>query len=154
MDAFEYLSRADSDSALGAEDLELLATAAYMIGRDDDYVRGLERAHQAHLDAGEALRAARCAYWAGLCLLFRDEKGRATGWFGRAQRLIEREGSDCVERGYLLTPVIQQHQARGDFEAVYSTATERGGSPSGIGTPTCTPSPSWNRAAAWSSWAG
>ena len=125
MDAFEYLSRADSDSALGAEDLELLATAAYMIGRDDDYVHGLERAHQAHLDAGEALRAARCAYWAGLCLLFRDEKGRATGWFGRAQRLIEREGSDCVERGYLLTPVIQQHQDRGDFEAVYSTATEQ-----------------------------
>ena len=125
MEAFECLSRSDSCSALGPEDLELLATAAYMIGRDDAYLDGLERAHQAHLEAGEALRAARCAYWAGLCLLFRDETGRATGWFGRAQRLIEREGADCVERGYLLTPVINQHQDRGDFEAVCSTATEQ-----------------------------
>jgi DNA-binding CsgD family transcriptional regulator len=125
MEAFEWLSRADSDTALGVEDLELLATAAYMIGRDDDYVHALERAHQAHLEAGEPLRAARCAYWAGVCLLFRGETSRATGWFGRAQRLIEREGTDCVERGYLLTPVIQQHLGRGDFEAVCSTATEQ-----------------------------
>jgi len=27
--------------------------------------------------------------------------GRATGWFGRAQRLLEREQRDCVEQGYL-----------------------------------------------------
>jgi DNA-binding CsgD family transcriptional regulator len=124
MEAFECLSQSDSDAALGAEDLELLATAAYMIGRDDDYVHGLERAHQAHLEGGETLRAARCAFWAGLCLLFRDETGRATGWFGRGQRLIEREGADCVERGYLLVPALKHHDERGDFEAMYSTATQ------------------------------
>jgi hypothetical protein len=36
-----------------------------MLGRDDDYVGALERAHNAHLDAGEALRAVRCALWIG-----------------------------------------------------------------------------------------
>ena len=54
--------------ALGADDLELLATSAYMLGRDDEYVRALERAHHAHLDAGEPLRAVRCAFWLGLSL--------------------------------------------------------------------------------------
>ena len=38
MDAFESLSRADRLAPLGPEDLELLATSAAMIGRDDEYV--------------------------------------------------------------------------------------------------------------------
>jgi hypothetical protein len=134
MDAFEGLSHAGSESELGAEDLELLATAAYMVGRDDAYVHALERAHRAHVDAGEALRAARCAFWAGLCLAFRGEAGRATGWFGRARRLIEREGGDCVERGYLLIPEMKEHGARGDFEAA---------------TATCSRWPCTSRAARW-----
>ena len=37
-DAFESLSRADQAAPVGAEELELLATSAYMLGRDDDYV--------------------------------------------------------------------------------------------------------------------
>ncbi len=36
MDAYKSLSRADQASLLGAEDLELLATSAYMLGRDDE----------------------------------------------------------------------------------------------------------------------
>ena len=38
--------------------------------------------------------------------------GRAGGWLGRAQRLVEREGRECVEQGYLLIPVMFQHEAR------------------------------------------
>ena len=64
---------------MGAEDLELLARSAYMLGRDDDYVSGLERAHHAYLDAGEALRAVRCAFWIGHNFLFRGETGPARG---------------------------------------------------------------------------
>ena len=33
-----------------ADDLELVATAVYMLGREDDHVRGLERAYHAHLE--------------------------------------------------------------------------------------------------------
>ena len=51
-DAYTYLSRADQATRLGAEDLELLALSAYMTGLDDEYLSTLERAHQAHLDAG------------------------------------------------------------------------------------------------------
>ena len=80
-DAYESLSRADQAAPLGGEDLELLAMAAYLIGRDDDYLQALDRAHHAHLDAGERLRAVRCAFWLGFVFLFRGETGRATGWF-------------------------------------------------------------------------
>jgi DNA-binding CsgD family transcriptional regulator len=124
MDAYEALSHADNASGLGAADLELLATAAYMLGRDDEHARGLERAHHAHLDAGDAVRALRCAFWLGITLMLRGELGRATGWLGRAQRLVEREERDCVEQGYLLMPVIEQHLAGGDYLAAYAAAGE------------------------------
>ena len=71
IDAYESLSGADEASPLGAQDLELLATSAYMLGRDDEYVSGLERAHHAYLDGGEPLRAVRCAFWMGINLILR-----------------------------------------------------------------------------------
>ena len=122
MDAYTSLSRADEAAPLGAEDLELLATSASMIGRMDDYLALLERAHHVYLDTGEGLRAARCAGWIGMNLAIRGEIGPAGGWFGRAQRLVEREGRDCVEQGYLLLPVVFQHQGMGDYEAAYAAA--------------------------------
>jgi DNA-binding NarL/FixJ family response regulator len=123
-EAFESMSRADQAAPLGAEELELLATSAYMLGRDDEYVRALERAHLAYLDAGDASRAVRCAYWVGHNLMLRGEIGPATGWFGRARRLLEDEERDCAERGYLLIPVLVGHAIASDHEAAYETATE------------------------------
>ena len=123
-DAYRSLSAADQASRLEGEDLELLAMAAYLIGRDEDYLRALERAHHAHLEAGERLRAIRSAFWLGLRLFFRGEMGPATGWIARAQRLLEHEEHECAERGYLLLPVVEQHLAAGDLEAAYATAAE------------------------------
>src|SRR6266511_323107 len=122
MDAYESLSRADEAAPLGTEDLELLAISAHMVGRMDDFLRILERAHHVSLDAGEELRAARAAFWIGMNLAIRGEIGPAGGWFGRAQRLVEREGQDCVEQGYLLVPVALKHQGMGDYEAAYADA--------------------------------
>ena len=124
LDAYESLSRADQATPLGPEDLELLATAAYMLNRDHDFAATLERAHHLHLDVGDALRAVRCAFWVGVSLATRGEMGGASGWFGRAQRLLEREQRDCVERGYLLIPVLLQHVGAGDAEAAYATAAD------------------------------
>lgn len=36
------------------------------------------------------------------------ELAQAGGWFGRAQRLLDREQRDCVEQAYLLVPAILQ----------------------------------------------
>jgi hypothetical protein len=124
MDAYKSLSQADQAAQLGAEDLELLATSAFMLGRDDDCLNSLERAHHAYLDAGEAMRAVRCAFWLVINLALRGEMSRATGWLGRAQRLVERDGGDCVERGYLLVPIMLRHEAAGDWEAAYAAAAD------------------------------
>ena len=56
--------------------------------------------------------------------MLRGETGPATGWMGRAQRLVEREERDCVERGYLLLPAMFRHEAAGDLEAAAATAGE------------------------------
>src|SRR5919107_1079160 len=123
-DAYEALSAADRSDPLEANDLELLATSAYMIGREEDYLRLLERAHRAHLAAGQELLALRCAFWVGVTLARRGEMGRAGGWLGRAQRLLDRQEGDCVERGYLLVPAVFEQEASGDWEAAAATAGE------------------------------
>ena len=121
-DAFQAFSGADRQRPLEAEDLELLAMAAYLVGGDEDYLRALERAHYAHLQAGQGARAVRCAFWLGFRLLMRSEVGRATGWLGRAERLLKDEARECAERGYLLLPVVEQRLEAGDFEAAYAAA--------------------------------
>src|SRR3954469_15330740 len=122
-DAYDHLAHADTASPLGGNDLELFATAAYMLGREDK-LAGFERAHQVYLDAGEEMPAARCAFWTGMHLAAQGEMGRATGWLGRAQRLVERQEEDCVERGYLLLPQVLQHVAGRDYEAATALAAE------------------------------
>jgi DNA-binding CsgD family transcriptional regulator len=123
-DAYHAMSSADQDAPLEGEDLELLAMAAYLLGRDEDYLRSLERAHNAHLNAGQCARAVRCAFWLGFRVLMRGEAGRASGWFARAQRLLERDARECAERGYLLLPEVEQRLAAGEREAAYVAAGE------------------------------
>jgi DNA-binding CsgD family transcriptional regulator len=127
MQAYTALSQADQAAPLGAEDLELLATSAGMVGRDDDYLNLLERAHHAFLDAGEPLRAVRCAFWVALYSGIRGQLARANGWFARAQRLVEREERDCVERGYLLVSTMMELEESGDLDAAYAVAVELAG---------------------------
>ena len=45
-EAFEHLGAADRAAGLEAGDLELLGRASYLLGRDDEYVDALERAHE------------------------------------------------------------------------------------------------------------
>jgi DNA-binding CsgD family transcriptional regulator len=120
--AHESLSLADRATPLGPHDLELLAVAAYMLGHDEDFARGLERAHHAYLASGAPLRAVRCAFWLSLTLMLRGEAGRSGGWLARGQRLLEREEGDCAERGYLLVPVMLGHMIAADYEAAFATA--------------------------------
>ena len=123
-DAHDRLSAADESSSLAVEDLERLATSAYMLGRDHEYVSVLERAYHAHLESGDYGRAVRCAVWCGLILITRGELGPGGGWVGRAQRLSDRVEGDTVARGYLLMPLVFRHEAAGDLEAAVAVAAE------------------------------
>ena len=121
--AYESLTASDCDEGLAAEDLDALATCTFMLGRDDESIAWLERAHHRHLEAGEIRRAARSAIWIGLNLAARGQIGPATGWLGRAQRLLEPE-DPCAELGYLLLPVMFRHEAAGDFASAAAAAGE------------------------------
>ena len=88
-EAYEVLA---SFGSLEVGDLERLAVAAYLVGRDDDSAAAWEQAFVACLEADDHERAARCAFWLALVLVLRGETARGTGWLARAERLIERAG--------------------------------------------------------------
>src|SRR6185437_4071139 len=123
-DAHAQLRRADEAEPLAPPDLALLATASYMLGRDEDWVAAHERAHHLHLEAGDAEAAARAAFWIGLSLALRGELGPAEGWFGRAQRLLDDRDADCVERGFLLISYGRALLASGDAAAAEAVGAE------------------------------
>ena len=123
-EAHSLLSGADTAAPLAVEDLDLLATAAYMLGRHDEHAAISERIHRQYLDAGALLPAARAAFWLGMHLFNVGEVGQAGGWLGRAQRLIERDGSDCVEVGYLLIPAMFQREGVGAYDEAVQLAAQ------------------------------
>ena len=105
-------------------DLEQLATALFMVGREDDYIAAIERAFEAYEQGGEALRASRCAFWIGMELFMGGEMSRGSGWFARAHRLLDADGSDCAERGYLMLPEMYRLKFSGDIDGAIATAGE------------------------------
>jgi DNA-binding CsgD family transcriptional regulator len=123
LEAYAALTAAEEQVALDAPDADLVATCAFMLGRDDESVGWLERAHQRYLEGGDTIGAIRCAVWIGLNLATRGQIGPATGWLGRARRLLEHE-AECAEHGYLLLPLVFEHEAAGDFAAAAAVAAE------------------------------
>ena len=123
--AYDSLSAVDPEQ-LSAGDLELLASSAYMLGRDDAYLEAWAFAYHAHLKSGDLARAARCTWWIGDYLRFRGYGARAAGWFARGHRLLDQVGDDCVARGYLLMPALHDYASTGDDEAVSAVAVEAG----------------------------
>ena len=120
-DAYRALRLADEVAPLGVEDLDRLSTSAYMVGRDLEFEQLVMRQHRAHVRADEPDRAARCAFWLGLALLFRGEVAQANAWIARGQRLIA--GHDCVEHGYLLLPLAEQQLRAGRVADARDAAT-------------------------------
>jgi DNA-binding CsgD family transcriptional regulator len=122
--AYDALARADGADPLTAPDLESLAVAAYMLGRVEEYLTALERAHDAHLATGDALPAARAAVYLGINLAMLGDLAQAGGWFARAARLVDRAGTDCAERGYLLLPAALRSEMSDDYSSAHDTAAE------------------------------
>lgn len=128
-DAYDQLAAADLEAPLSGDDVERLANAAFLIGREAECEELLARAHHEFLAVDEVERAARSAFWLAYSLMARGEHARAGGWLGRAQRLLDDDGLDCVERGYLLLPAALRCVYGGDVAAahdLFTRATEIG----------------------------
>ena len=117
-DAYAVLAAADRDEPLQSDDLERLATAAYLLGKDEESTEIWTRAHHAFLDLGAVDRAARCGFWLGIGLMHHGERARAAAWITRAGELLQ-QGRDCVEQGYLLLPPALQRVFGGDAAGAY-----------------------------------
>ena len=120
--AHDALAEAAAAEPLGADDSWLLGLASYLTGREDEFVHALQHAHQVHLDATEPVAAAKAAFWIGMHFANRSEMAAASGWFGRAARLLDGQDRDCAERGYLLLPLGQKQLMSGESEAACRTA--------------------------------
>jgi len=126
-DSHRLLTAADQVGALEPEDLERAATAAYLLGRDDESEAFRERAHQAFISRGDHEGAARSAGWLAFGLLQRGAVAPASGWLARAARILDEAQLDCVVRGYLLIPSAIRRVVQGDAaggHATFSRAAE------------------------------
>ncbi|HKH91789.1 MAG TPA: LuxR C-terminal-related transcriptional regulator [Gemmatimonadaceae bacterium] len=100
--AYAHLSAADLVAPVGVNDLERLAAAAFLTGREEVYPELWVRAHRECVQARDSVRAARFAFWIVLDLLLKGELARAGGWLSRARHLLDDANDDCPECGLLL----------------------------------------------------
>ena len=114
--AFAELSAADEAGELDASELELLASAAYLIGLDEAGDSALNRAHKAHAGVGDFEGAARSACRLGFRLMWR-EPAQANGWLARAARILEESGNqESVVHGFLLLTAGIRHAVEGNAQ--------------------------------------
>lgn len=137
-DAYGQLSAADLQGSLGADDLDRLAMAAFLIGRVDVAAEVWERAQRAFVVRGEIARGVRCAFWLGLVLVQWGEHARGGGWIARAEHLLHEASVDCVEWGYLKLPAALQSLAGGELASAYASFDEAAGIADRFGDPDLT----------------
>jgi DNA-binding NarL/FixJ family response regulator len=125
-DSFAELSAARREEPLDVEELERLAVAAYMVGRDDECEAAWMEAHREWLRRGEGERAARCAFWQALGLLFKGELAPAMGWVARGGRILEGARDESVAQAWLLMLTALPIMFQGDPEAAYSSFLDAG----------------------------
>jgi DNA-binding CsgD family transcriptional regulator len=63
----------------------------------------------------------RCAFWLAFALLNSGQVERGGGWVARGRRLLEADGRECVEHGYLLFAAGMASIFEGDLAAAHTT---------------------------------
>ncbi len=86
--AYDALMSAQGVAPLEVEDLHRLAEAAWWLGLMTECLQLTESAHRAFLASGHLDRAAAQALDLGGMLAMRGEPALASGWLGRARRLL------------------------------------------------------------------
>ena len=103
-EAHDLLSDADREAPLAPEDIDRLATCAFLLGDESGSADLWARAHQEFQKRGDVEQAALCAFRIGIGLFLKGQAAHANGWLARARRLLDDAGRDCSVRGYLLMP--------------------------------------------------
>jgi class 3 adenylate cyclase len=114
--AYEQLSAADKNGALGGDDLELLSHAALWTGHLGASIELAERAYTRFSADGENLKAAKVAI--ALAAEYRNklQTSASAGWHQRAGRLLEQEPESAVH-GHLELQKSMIASGRSDYDA-------------------------------------
>jgi DNA-binding NarL/FixJ family response regulator len=116
----QYAAR-DAEHEFDVGELDRLATAAYMTGRDEEGFAVWGRAHQRCLAEGNVARAAMFGVRLAQALAFKGDIARSSGWVDRSHRLLDDADLDCVERGFLEHAAgMCRIFADGDIAAAYA----------------------------------
>jgi ATP/maltotriose-dependent transcriptional regulator MalT len=121
-DAHDAYLAADAAAPLAGDDLDRLALAACLVGRERDFLAYKERSHRANVAAKRPDRAARDAFWLAMVLLLRGERAQSNAWVARGERLIAH--LDCPEKGYLQLPVVELLLRGGDCAQAYTLSVD------------------------------
>ncbi len=118
--AYEHLSAAAGNEALDVDDLERLASAAYLVGYRSKSSEVWTQAHRECARLGEVTRAARCGFWLAFIHLNNSETAQGSGWVDRARRLLDESRLDCVEQGLLVYAAALRSVFSGDLGAAHA----------------------------------
>ena len=124
--SYDGFMRAGEDTALGTDDLDALAVAAWQLGRGKESVRVTERVFT-QLSRTDPPSAAMKAVELGLAWLTRGDLNIAQGWMNRARRLLD-GAPEGPTHGYLayldavVAAMTERPGARGSRERLRDTA--------------------------------
>jgi ATP/maltotriose-dependent transcriptional regulator MalT len=120
---FDAASVASVDAPdLEAQRADLLAEAAWWLGRLDDCIAAREQAYWRYDELGNGRRAGMCAVWLWEHHAIAARPAIAGAWLRRARRALG-DDPDCVEHGALLLREGETAHGRGDLDLALDLAT-------------------------------
>ncbi|HUF84159.1 MAG TPA: LuxR C-terminal-related transcriptional regulator [Acidimicrobiia bacterium] len=118
--AYDLLAGATGEGA-DADTLEALGDAAWWTSRIEECIAARERAYTLREEAGDRRAAASLALHLFENHSFRARPAAASGWLGRARRLLAEE-PECRECGALLVREAEAEHSAGDVDRALETA--------------------------------
>ncbi len=122
------------DPTAEAERLDVLAEAAWWLGRLDECIDARQRAYRAFEELGDHRRAGSCAVWLYEHNCQRARPAMASGWLRRARRALEGDVR-CFEHGALLLREAELAHGDGRLDEAADLAERARGLGRELGSP-------------------
>ena len=113
----------EGDPAREADRLDMLADAAWWLGRLDECIEAREGAYARYDALGESRRAGQCAVWLYEHYCFKARPAIAGGWLRRARHSLDND-RHCEEYGALRLREAETVHGSGDLAASAEMARE------------------------------
>ncbi len=122
--AYELVATAvETDPAREADRLDLLADAAWWLGRLDECIEARERAYACFDELADVRRAGQCAVWLYEHYCFKARPAIAGAWLRRARHALGSD-RDAAEYGALRLREAETAHGRGDLAESEAAARE------------------------------